>query len=477
MAHSFAMIATLKQMLCIMKIPLLFIFLFVPTTAQINTAIPGQSLLFKDTFEDNATFSWTIFEELVNSCATTGTGTVVRNTTVYFQGHASLSVMSNAKRVPGSNHVLAQQKLANVGVTGLFTYQVFVYIDPDIVPTTQTGPEFSLQSTLPIGLTAELQPIMRTMIGGLQYVGNSFVSNKWRLWAKTPSSVASGSGESAAWVDVDTAGGFPNLSSEKGWWKLFLVMDFSKQQYVHVSFKSPKGIISKVKLHLYSIAQEVKFTDSGLSATLEAQNLYDCTGTHVNTVFYDNVKIQQLKGSIPISISMDSKTSTLFVGSSDTWVIPPDRVFVILQVPIRGTANISNNSSVTYTATSPGGDSMKLRVCDTTNFSCMEVWWTIVSPNQAPMGANVRIETTHCDSILTMESPITDPDGNLNITSAEVLTTGTGVQVLPSGQFTMDMTGKVGSGEVGTQVQVCDALPWRWCASAWIVVSWKCSLV
>ena len=467
-----------------MKIPTLCFFLVVVSTtaAQKYAIIPGQPLLFDDTFEDNNSttkLSWTIFEELVNSCATTGTGSVVRNTTVYYQGHASLAVMSNAKRVPGSNHVLAQQKLSTIGTTGLFTYQVVVFIDPDTLPKTQTGPEFSLQSTLPIGLTADLQPIMRTMIGGLQYVGNSFVTNKWRVWATTtlPSATNISSSTSATWVDVDTAGAFPNLLSEKGWWKLFLVMDFSKLKYVSVMIQSPKGIISKVKLQAYLIAQEVKFTDSGLSATLEAQNLYDCTGTYVNTIFYDNFKIQQLNGTVPIPIAMDSKKSTLFAAASDTWVFPPGRVFSLLQVPIQGTTRMSNNSSLTYTATSPGGDSMKLIVCDTTSFSCMEVWWTIVSPNRAPMGTNVHIGTRDCNSLLVMKSPITDPDGNLDISSAKLLTADTGVQVLPSGQFTMNMTGKVGTGEVGTQVQVCDALPWRWCATAWMVVSWNCSLV
>jgi hypothetical protein len=444
-------------------------------TAQTTTsypAIPGQKLSFTDTFESSTDFAWTMFEEVVNSCANTGAGAVVRNTTMRKAGLASLEVMSNAAKVAGSNHVLAQRKLANVGVTGRFSYQTFAYVDPDVLPLTQTGPEFSLQSTLPIGLTTRLEPIMRTIIGGIQYVGSKFVTNKWNLWVRT--SGASAKGEVAEWVSA--AGALPDLISEKGWWKLTLVMDFHRRKYISASFVSPSGNSSKVMLTSYPIAREVKFTDGALGATLEAQNLYDCQGVHVHNAFYDDVCILQTQGIVPVAVSVDAKTSTLFAGENDTWALPSTMRVIILQVPTKGKTSITN-STILYKARAPGGDSVKIKACDKTTFLCTEAWWTIASANRAPTGQNMRVDTRQCGTVISIASPITDPDGNLDVASAQILS-GAGVVDLVSSpgvvKFKFDLTGKSGKGELGFQVKVCDVQPWGWCASAWIVVAWDC---
>jgi hypothetical protein len=423
-----------------------------------------------------------MFEEVVDSspCYNSGVGAVVRNTTLRRTGRGSLEVKSNAAKVAGSNHVLAQRKLANVGVTGRFQYDTYAYIDPVTLPLTQTGPEFSLQTTLPIGLTPmTLDPIMRTMIGGLQYVGNSHVSHKWNVWART--SRVNASGETGAWVNAH--GPFPDLLSKRGWWKLSLVMDFQQRKYVSVRFVSPEGLVSHVNLNMYPIAHEVKFTDGALEATLEAQNLYDCQGRgiHVHNAFYDDVFILQTKGIVPVPVTVDSKTSTVYVDQLSTWVLPSNMRVILLQKPTVGNASISSsssNSTVLYTATSPGGDSIKIKACDQTTLLCAEAWWTISVPNRAPQGQNMHVETNQCGQIITIDSPITDADNNLNVTSAQVIE-GAGVVDLVSSpgavKFKFDLAGKSGNGELGFLVQVCDVQPWGWCTSAWIVVAWNCS--
>jgi len=460
------------------KTNLAFLILISAAKAQINyPAIPGKPLLFNDTFEnDNSTFSWTTFEEVVNACANTGVGAVIRNTTVWYQGRGSLAVRSNVKQVPGSNHVLAQRKLSNVGVTGRFIYSTYALVDPSILPMTQTGPEFSLQSTFPVGLTRpQLNPTMRTMIGGLQYVGNSFVTNKWNLWARTsPSSTTS---ESAAWVNITR---LPNIVSAKGWWKLTLAMDFAQSKYLYVELVSPTQNRTKVDLTAYNIAREVKFSGEGVSATLEAQNLYDCKGVHVHDAFYDNVNLQQTVGIVPLPVTVPAKTSTVFAGASDTWILPTTLLLYVLQAPTKGTVQVFGNSTITYKATSPGGDSIKIKACDKTTFQCTETWWTIVSNNRAPIAtaATTRFETSQCGTILSIPSPITDPDMNLNVTSAKVISGTARVDLSMPGKvgFLFNLTGKTGKGEVGFQVQVCDVKPWAWCATAWIVVGWICPL-
>jgi hypothetical protein len=106
----------------------------------------GQTA-YLDNFENAQT--WTIFEELVagNACYGDNIGAVTRSTEVAHEGSTSLRVWSNKNAATKSNHVIAAHHLSNTeGITGHLRVGMWAYCATTI-GLTQSGPEFSLQST------------------------------------------------------------------------------------------------------------------------------------------------------------------------------------------------------------------------------------------------------------------------------------------------------------------------------------------
>ncbi len=361
-----------------------------PTYSSIKGALravgPGNPLNYEDNFDLQSKFEWTMFEEIVNSCAVPGTGNVTRTTQIKYSGTGGLVVSSNAGRVAGTNHVLAQRKLADVGIPGgKFVYSVFFYVDPDVLPLTQTGPELSLQNNLPVAIDLTAMPpkrTWRTQIAGIQYVGNKWVPEKWKVWSAVGNGAEPGS-ETSMWVNVDK----PTLPAleEKGWWQMTMTADFGTMRYASLDLKSPSGAMTSVSMEKFRIANEVRFTEGSFGATLEAENLYDCpnNGVWVHDMYYDNVKIEQQSGVVPTRPEARDLSVTMKAGETEAFSVQELgsdadgnlASISILAQPDLGSA-IVQNGVLTYSAGLPGGAGIKFMLCDDT-FLCDEAWITI----------------------------------------------------------------------------------------------------
>ena len=124
--------------------------------ATISSQIWAQSTtIFSDNFETAQT--WTIFEEIVsgNACYGDNIGEVARSTDVAQNGTNALRVWSNKNTSTKSNHVIAAHHISNTdGITGQLRYGMWAYMATNI-GLTQSGPEFSLQSTRTVGASAD----------------------------------------------------------------------------------------------------------------------------------------------------------------------------------------------------------------------------------------------------------------------------------------------------------------------------------
>jgi hypothetical protein len=246
----------------------------------------AQQVVFSDSFESSPT-SWTLFEEVVggNSCYGTGLGSVTQSTEQAHDGTGSLRVFANQANTVKSNHVLAQQHLSTSGVAGRYRYEVWAMVDPqagDGVHEGQTGPELSLQNTRQVGQA------FFTTTGGIQYIENKFSGQGvWNVWSDR------GSG-TPTWTGVKNQVLTPGV-----WYKLTLELDYDINRYIGLDVAG--GSVSfHLDLSSFTIAQESKFSEEALWATLESENTFSgCTIPFEYRVYYDQVTLQRLPSPVP----------------------------------------------------------------------------------------------------------------------------------------------------------------------------------
>ncbi len=154
---------------------MLWLFLSFFST-QYGTIVGQNTTLFSDNFENIQT--WTIFEEIVsfNACYGDNIGEVIRSTDIGQTGINALRVWSNKNTSTKSNHVIAAHTIStSAGLTGRARYGLWAY-NATTIGLTQSGPEMSVQSTRTVGGANS------TFIAGIQYIGNQWVADKWRVW-------------------------------------------------------------------------------------------------------------------------------------------------------------------------------------------------------------------------------------------------------------------------------------------------------
>lgn len=240
-----------------------------------------DSILFQDDFETDK--GWPKFEELVDTCADTGIGEVVRSTEEKRSGMYSLGVWANKADSINSNHVFGHHKLYNHGVVGRYVYSLYAYI-PMNSDTGQTGPEFSVQNTRNV-FGKNL-----TYIAGIQYIPNPHVGGgkRWNIWHK---------GDWHPFL-------YKRLS--KGIWYHFeLEFDYTCNRYISFMIRGA-DIDTTIDLTLptpiapagYEIGANVKKGfQPALELTLEAQNLETCSSNVRRRtqykVYYDDVQLSK----------------------------------------------------------------------------------------------------------------------------------------------------------------------------------------
>lgn len=240
---------------------------------------------------------WGMFEEIVDPAYyATGLGAVQRSDDLAAHGHRSLRVWPNAAQalVGGegkSNHVIAQRKIQDEGVTGKWRYE-FLFQVPESTDATQvgqTGPEWSVQSTREVAAGT-----WRTHTVGLQYIANpqaGFYSNKWQIW--TESSPAA---TTASWrVDL-----LPELNDTLhavvpgNWYTVTMEVDFTTNRYVSVRITGP-NFDESIDLSDIVIVPEVKFNEGALWISCEAENQFVGNQPVVRhyPVYYDRVRLSR----------------------------------------------------------------------------------------------------------------------------------------------------------------------------------------
>ena len=454
------------------------LFLFV------SSATARATPVFEDDFETDK--GWTSFEELVQTstssiCYGVGLGNAERSSLGPVRSGAwSMRVHANEDGATLSNHVIGQKRVLHVGTQGRWRYTLWFYADPAQLALTQSGPEFSLQNTHPIGLdwsSGAPVPRWRTRTAGLQFVGNQWDST-WRIWSVEEPGDEPGS-EVASWQDVDTS--MLPLIDQVGWYRFSLEVDYDNNQYETLEYTEPDGSVHQVDLSAWSIARELKWYEGALWVSVEAENLWTCEApaTYQHVASYDDIKLEQLSGAIPSAPVAQNLWRDAYVGevlsvplselaSDANQDLDPSTV-TILVPPTKGTA-INANGTIHYEASAPGGDGFKYRVCDA-SFMCTEAWVTINSPNRAPVGSTAYVSVASGQTVV-LPNPITDPDGNLDPSSRTISVSPVQGSAQPEGANSFSYTAPAGFvGEVGFHVTACDAQPWGWCAGAWVVVT------
>ena len=264
-------------------IRLFFIFaVLVCALWQPGSAQSGPPFRFRDNFETEQ--GWGMFEEIVGGspCYGEGIGEVARSSDAAAEGAHSLRVWANSALSSKSNHVIAQKKVAESGLTGRFRYQLYAYRAPETAATGETGPEFSMQNT------REISPgQFRTATAGIQLRTNPFspLNNTWAIWAE----VAPGQADWQTFLTTDAL-------RPGEWYYMAVEADYTTNRYVRFWLRGP-GIHLSRDISAYKIAQEEKFTEQAFWLTLESENLYNNCGTAGNShykVYYDDVLLRQL---------------------------------------------------------------------------------------------------------------------------------------------------------------------------------------
>jgi hypothetical protein len=197
-----------------------------------------------------------------------------------------------------SNHVIAQKRLANTGLSGRLRYELYALIAPETATWGETGPEFSLQNT------RELAPgQFRTATVGIQYRANPWspLYRSWGVWAEvTPGQ--------ANWQTFTTT----NAPIPGEWYYMAVEADYTTNQYIGFWLSGP-GIELAVDLSGYRIAQEAKFQEEAFWLTLESENIYNNCGTAGNFaygVYYDAVALHQLDENGTVLAAGNSSAAT-----------------------------------------------------------------------------------------------------------------------------------------------------------------------
>ncbi len=264
-----------KRMHVFISFILLSLALFQPVNAQ-----PSQP--FNDDFETDQ--GWGSFEEIVagSACYGANIAEVTRSTDVAFAGTNSLRVWGNKALSAKSNHVIANKKVANVGQTGRFRYELYAFIAAETANHGEVGPEFSMQNT------RELAPgQFRTSTVGIQYRANAYspLYRSWAVWAEV-------SPGQANWqtFTITTA------PTPGAWYFMAVEADYTTNQYVRFWLQGPDIDLS-LDLSAYHIAPEVKFNEQAFWLTLESENIYNNCGSAGNyeyKVYYDDIVLRRL---------------------------------------------------------------------------------------------------------------------------------------------------------------------------------------
>jgi hypothetical protein len=241
----------------------------------------GQTAYF-DAFETAQT--WTIFEELVagNACYGDNIGEVARSTEVAHEGSTSLRVWSNKNATTKSNHVIAAHHISNSdGITGRLRVGMWAYCATTI-GLTQSGPEFSLQSTRLVGGQN------LTYIAGIQYIGNQWITDKWNIW------------HNGVWKEIKFSE-FGVTLTNNIWYYLELEFDMTMNRYI--AFKIQGGGLNTT-LDLtqnfqnastgFLIGAEARNWTPSYFVTAESENLWTtCSQVRENKVYYDEIRVEQ----------------------------------------------------------------------------------------------------------------------------------------------------------------------------------------
>lgn len=259
---------------------------FLKINAQTTTT------LFEDDFETPQT--WNIFEELVsgNMCYGDNIGEVARSIDHPQTGTNGLRVWANKNGTVKSNHVIGSHIVyPTQGITGRLRYGTWAYA-ASAIGFTQSGPEISVQNTRPV------DGVNMTYIAGVQYIGNQWVTNKWRIW------------HNATWVDLTPSEISADLITNT-WYYIEMEFDFTSNTYI--SLKIQGGLLN-VNLDLtqtftnaatgFKIGAEARSWDASLFVTAESENLWStCSQVHENKVYYDNVSLKQVEPVLRVELT------------------------------------------------------------------------------------------------------------------------------------------------------------------------------
>jgi hypothetical protein len=249
----------------------------------LHLSVRSQTL-YRTSFETGLT--WNIFEEIVggNPCYDSGLGTVDVSNSVAHLGLSSLQIWSNSEQAMNSNHVIGSYHISNTeGITGKILYSIWVYT-PNNLNLTQTGPEFSLQSTRTASNGTNY-----TYIAGVQYIGNQWLTDKWNIW------------HNGHWVAIKLSE-FNVTLSPSTWYNLQLEFDMTTNKYLYLRVNG--GSISKT-IDLtrtyqnasggFLIGAETRGWTPSYFITLECQNLWtNCTEIKDNITYYDDINLEKL---------------------------------------------------------------------------------------------------------------------------------------------------------------------------------------
>lgn len=252
----------------------------------------GTATLFSDDFETSS--NWTIFEEIVsgNACYGNNIGEVAASTDKAYGGSHSLRVWSNKGGSTQSNHVIAAHHISNTsGITGRLRYGVWAYCATPI-GLTQSGPEFSVQSTRTVGAQN------LTYIAGIQYIGNQWITDKWNIW------------HNGTWKAIKITEFNTSLAVDT-WYYLELDFDMTTNKYI--SFKIQGGGINTTldltqsfqnATNGFEIGGEARNWTPSYFVTTESENLWTtCSQVRENKVYYDNVSLQSVSSILPIELT------------------------------------------------------------------------------------------------------------------------------------------------------------------------------
>ena len=255
----------------------------------VSLPVFGQTL-YVDHFE--TVQNWTIFEELVagDTCYGDNIGEVTRSTDIAHEGSTSLRVWSNKNATLKSNHVIAAHHISNTeGITGRLRVGMWAYCATTI-GLTQSGPEFSLQSTRLVGGQN------LTYIAGIQYIGNQWITNKWNIW------------HNGVWKAIQFSE-FGATLTNNTWYYLELEFDMTTNRYI--AFKIQGGGLNQT-LDLtqnfqnatsgFLMGAEARNWTPSYFVTAESENLWTtCSQIYENKIYYDEVKVEQLT-VLPITL-------------------------------------------------------------------------------------------------------------------------------------------------------------------------------